>query len=44
MMNWKGFQWKRLWPILMYYTTICLEGLRKTTKNISQDSRTSEVI
>jgi hypothetical protein len=26
-------------PILRYYLSICLEGLRKTAKNISQDSR-----
>jgi hypothetical protein len=30
---------KRSWPNLRYYSGICLEGLRKTTKNLSQDSR-----
>jgi hypothetical protein len=28
--------WKRLWPNLRYYPTICLDGLGKTT-NLSQD-------
>jgi hypothetical protein len=32
MMNWKGCGRKRSWPNLRYYTGICLEGLRKTTK------------
>jgi hypothetical protein len=39
-MNWKGYERKRssnnLWQA--YYTGICLEGLRKTTK-FFQDSR-----
>jgi hypothetical protein len=39
MMNWKGFERKRSWPNLRYYPNICLEGLRKTTKIPSQDSR-----
>jgi hypothetical protein len=38
-MNWKGCGRKRSWPNLRYYPGICL-GLRKTTKNLSQDSRT----
>jgi hypothetical protein len=38
-MNWKGCGRKRSWPNLRYYPGICLEGLRKTTKNLSQDSR-----
>jgi hypothetical protein len=38
MMNWKGFEWKRSWPNLRYYSGICLQGLSKTTKNLSQDS------
>jgi hypothetical protein len=29
---------KRSWPNLRYYLGICLERLRKTTKNLSQDS------
>jgi hypothetical protein len=37
--NWKGCGWKRSWPNLRYYPGICLEGLRKTTKILSQDSR-----
>jgi hypothetical protein len=31
-MNWKGYERKRWWCNLRYYTSICLEGLRKTTK------------
>jgi hypothetical protein len=38
-MNWKGCGRKRSWPNLRYYPGICLEGLRKTTKNLSQDNR-----
>jgi hypothetical protein len=38
-MNWKGCGKKRSWPNLRYYPSICLEGLRKTTKNLSQDTR-----
>jgi hypothetical protein len=30
---------ERMWPNLRYYPNICLEGLRKTTKSLSQDSR-----
>jgi hypothetical protein len=35
-MNWKGCGRKRSWPNLRYYPDICLEGLRKKTKNLSQ--------
>jgi hypothetical protein len=38
-MNWKGCGRKRSWPNLRYYSGICQERLRKTTKNLSQDSR-----
>jgi hypothetical protein len=38
-MNWKGCGRKRSCPDLRYYPVICLEGLRKTTKNLSQDRR-----
>jgi hypothetical protein len=38
-MNWKGYERKRPWPNLRCYHGICLEGLRETTKNLSQDSR-----
>jgi hypothetical protein len=38
-MNWKGCGRKRSWPNLRYYPGICLEGLTKTTKNLSQHSR-----
>jgi hypothetical protein len=32
--------WKvRSWPNLRYYPGICLEGSRKTTKNLSKASR-----
>jgi hypothetical protein len=39
MMNWKGSGRKRSWPNLRNYPRICPEGLRITTKNLSQDSR-----
>jgi hypothetical protein len=39
MINWKGCGSKRSWPNSQYYAGICLEGLRKTSKNLSQDSR-----
>jgi hypothetical protein len=38
-MSWKGYGRKLSWPNLRYYPGICLEGLRKTKKNLSQDSR-----
>jgi hypothetical protein len=38
-MNWKECGRKRSWPNLRYYPNICLEDLRKSTKNLSQDSR-----
>jgi hypothetical protein len=38
-MNWKVFGRKRSWPDLKYYPGSCLVGLRKTTKNFSQDSQ-----
>jgi hypothetical protein len=38
MLNWKVFGRKRLWPNLKYYLDNCLERLRKTTINLSQDS------
>jgi hypothetical protein len=38
-MNWKGCRRKRSLPDLRHYWGICLEGLRKTTKNLSQDSK-----
>jgi hypothetical protein len=38
-MNWKGWGRKRSWLNLSYYPSIFLEGLRKTTKNFSQDTR-----
>jgi hypothetical protein len=37
--DWKGCGRKRSWPNLKYYLGIGLEGLRKTTKNLSQHSR-----
>jgi hypothetical protein len=39
MMNWKGYERKWSWSNLWYYHGICLEGLRKTTKTVSQNSR-----
>jgi hypothetical protein len=38
MMNWKGCGMKWPWSNLKYYPGICLEGLRKTAKNLSLDS------
>jgi hypothetical protein len=38
-MNWRGCGRKRSCPNFKYYTGICLEGLTKTMKNLSQDSR-----
>jgi hypothetical protein len=38
MLNWKGFGRKWSWPNLRSNPGICIEGLRKTTKNLSQDS------
>jgi hypothetical protein len=38
-MNWKGFGRKLLSSNLGYYPGTCLQGLRKTTDNLSQDSR-----
>jgi hypothetical protein len=32
--NWKGYGRKRSWRNLRHYPGICLEGLRKTTKNL----------
>jgi hypothetical protein len=39
MMNVKRCESKRLWSNLRYYPGISLERLRKTTKDLSQDSR-----
>jgi hypothetical protein len=33
MMNQKEYGRKKTWPNLRYYPSICLEWLRKTTKN-----------
>jgi hypothetical protein len=38
-MNRKRYGRKRLWPNLRYHPGIFLEGSKKTTKNLSQDSR-----
>jgi hypothetical protein len=39
MMNLKGLEGSGCGLILRCYTSICLEGLRKITKKLSQDSR-----
>jgi hypothetical protein len=39
MINWKGCWRKRSWPSLMCCLSVCLEGLRKTTRTFRQDSR-----
>jgi hypothetical protein len=38
-MDWKGCGKKRSWSDFRYYPGIYLDGLRKTTKDLSQDSR-----
>jgi hypothetical protein len=38
-MNWKVCGRKRSWPNIRYYPGNCLQGLRKTTKDLSHDSR-----
>jgi hypothetical protein len=43
-MNWKGCGRKRSWPNLRYYLTICLDGLRKTTKYLSQDGQSPGLV
>jgi hypothetical protein len=40
-MNLKGYGTKLSWPNLRYYPAICLEGLKKTMKTLSQDKRSS---
>jgi hypothetical protein len=35
MMNWRGFERKWSWPNFKELSDICLEGMRKTTKNLS---------
>jgi hypothetical protein len=37
MINWKGFGRKRSWPNFKLLIQQWLEGLRKTTENLSQD-------
>jgi hypothetical protein len=37
--TWKICKWKRSWPNLRKYPCICLEGMRKITKNLSQNSQ-----
>jgi hypothetical protein len=39
MKDWKGCGRNRSWPNLLYYSGILVEGLGKTTKNISECSR-----
>jgi hypothetical protein len=38
-MNWKAFGWKQSWPNVRYYAGICLKGLRNTTKELRENSR-----
>jgi hypothetical protein len=38
LMGWKGFGRKQSWPFCRHYSGICLEGLRETMRNTSQDS------
>jgi hypothetical protein len=39
MMNWKGFEGRGPGLILRYYSSIRFQGLSKTTKTLSWDSR-----
>jgi hypothetical protein len=39
MLNWKGLRRKQPWPNFRYYPCFSLERLRKTTKTLSQYSR-----
>jgi hypothetical protein len=41
-MIWKECGRKQSWPNLEYYPGIYLEGLRKTTKNLSHDNRSPD--
>jgi hypothetical protein len=41
-MNWKGSERKQLWFVLWHYPGICLEGLRKIIKALSQDSLSAD--
>jgi hypothetical protein len=38
-MDWKGCGRKQSWPNWRQYHGVCLEGLRKTTTNLNQDSQ-----
>jgi hypothetical protein len=38
-MNLKGCERKRLWSNVSHYPDICMEGLRKITKDLSLNSR-----
>jgi hypothetical protein len=38
-MSLKGYKRKRLLSVLCHYSSICDEGLRKSTKYLSQDNR-----
>jgi hypothetical protein len=38
MMNWKERGRKQMWPNLRFYPGISVDGLRKTTENLSQYS------
>jgi hypothetical protein len=42
MMNWEGCGSKRSLPNLRHYPSIRLEGLRKITKDMSQDGRSQD--
>jgi hypothetical protein len=42
MVNWKECGRERQWPKLGYYPSICLEALRKITKDFSQNNSTQE--
>jgi len=38
-MKCKGWWWKGFWPVLMLYYSIWMEGVKKTMKNLCQDSK-----
>jgi hypothetical protein len=39
LINWKGFARKLSWPKLRYHPGTCLEGVRKTTRDLTQANR-----
>jgi hypothetical protein len=42
MVNWKSLGRKQAWPNLGHYPNLFLEGLRKITKNLSNNGRSPD--